>query len=301
MLLQREIQHFSDENGTTRFCASWPMSARPPNAMPERAHHCSTIAISSPPNSGSLGSTSLTRPSRKRRDLSDSRTGRDMEHRAVDPVELLADILDQQIDAGEVGLERGPEQVRQHGQVERHGRPVERGFERRRIASHQPVQRAVDRRLAAVTQGVLRHRPPCCLQPGLVEARRAGIRHRYNQCRAWSAPPPANRPARLRQCGWSHSRRARTRPRRSPDRPSLPQGREPRFVGTGEMAFDKKHCGWMTSSQSPRSVDDRLNRLGGLALQGAARSDDGDAHWRRLWKEREAVRNGPTSMPAAYG
>src|SRR6185437_2700457 len=52
MLYQREIQRFSLANGTTRLPASWPMSARPPNRMPERAHHCSTIAASSHPKSG---------------------------------------------------------------------------------------------------------------------------------------------------------------------------------------------------------------------------------------------------------
>src|SRR5690348_1897215 len=35
--------------------------------------------------------------------------GGHMEHRPVDPVELLAQILDQQVDAGEVRLERSPE------------------------------------------------------------------------------------------------------------------------------------------------------------------------------------------------
>src|SRR6476646_2851348 len=67
MPLQREFQRFAIGNGTPRLRPSWPMSARPPKAMPERTHHCSTIAASSPPNSGSLGSTSVIRPSRSRR------------------------------------------------------------------------------------------------------------------------------------------------------------------------------------------------------------------------------------------
>ena len=52
------------------------------------------------------------------------RAAGDMEHRPVDPVMLLADLLDQQFAAGEVGLDRGAEQARQHGQVERHRRPA---------------------------------------------------------------------------------------------------------------------------------------------------------------------------------
>src|SRR5436305_4939102 len=44
-------------------------------------------------------------------DLSDRWAGGNVEHRAVDAIEMLAHVLDEQIDAGEVGLERGPEQV----------------------------------------------------------------------------------------------------------------------------------------------------------------------------------------------
>src|SRR6476620_1060871 len=43
-----------------------------------------------------------------------------MEHRTVDPVEMLADILDQQVHAREVRLKRCSEQVRKHSEVEGH-------------------------------------------------------------------------------------------------------------------------------------------------------------------------------------
>ena len=91
MLLQRENQRFSLVNGTTLFAASWPMSARPPKGMPERPHQSSTIDTSSRPKSGSFGRISPTRPSRSRRSPPDVlATGGHMEHRAVDPIEMLA-------------------------------------------------------------------------------------------------------------------------------------------------------------------------------------------------------------------
>src|SRR5690349_23415451 len=41
----------------------------------------------------------------------DARARRHMKHRTVDPVEMLADVLDQKVDAAEVGLERGSQKV----------------------------------------------------------------------------------------------------------------------------------------------------------------------------------------------
>src|SRR5215471_2051031 len=55
-------------------------------------------------------------------DIPDILAGRYMKHRSVDPVQLLADIFDEQVDPAEIGLERGPKKVRQNGQVERERR-----------------------------------------------------------------------------------------------------------------------------------------------------------------------------------
>ena len=219
MLLQRENQRLSVRNGTTRFAASWPMSARPPNGMPERAHHCSTIAASSVPKSGSLGSTSADPPEAQAPDFLNGCAGRHMEHRPVDPIEMLADVLDQQVDAGEVRLERGAQQVGQHRQVERHRRTLERGLQRGRIAPDEPIESAPNRGFTAVTQHILRHRPPRDLETRLVEAgvQESGIA--VAEIELARAPRPAGRRALPRRCDWSRSRRARTTPRRSADRP----------------------------------------------------------------------------------
>src|SRR6476469_9819317 len=45
------------------------------------------------------------------RGLADRGRGSQVKHRAVDCVEMLADFLDQQVDPGEVGLERGAEKI----------------------------------------------------------------------------------------------------------------------------------------------------------------------------------------------
>src|SRR5688500_5094508 len=45
---------------------------------------------------------------------------RDMEHRPVDPVFMLGDILDQQLNIREVGLDRSPEEIGQHRKIEGH-------------------------------------------------------------------------------------------------------------------------------------------------------------------------------------
>src|SRR5512144_2242652 len=52
-------------------------------------------------------------------------TSGDVKHRPVDPVEVLADLLDDQVDSGEGRFERRPEQVGQDRQVEGHGRSLD--------------------------------------------------------------------------------------------------------------------------------------------------------------------------------
>src|SRR6185437_10776592 len=81
-----------------------------------------------------------------------------MEHQAVDPVVMLAHFLDQQLHSREIRFENGPEESRQHGQVEGHCRLAEIRLDCGRIPPHQPVERAVHRRLATLAQNVLRHR-----------------------------------------------------------------------------------------------------------------------------------------------
>src|SRR5215213_1217846 len=86
-----------------------------------------------------IGDPAETKPA----DLLDGRAGGDMEHGTVDAVEMLADLFDDQVYAGEVGLERRSQQVGEDGQVERHRRPVQRRLERRRIAPNQPVEGSI--------------------------------------------------------------------------------------------------------------------------------------------------------------
>ena len=107
--------------------ASWPISARPPKGMPERRAPILDDRRFVAAELGIVGQDVADPPKPQPADPPDGRRGRHMKHRAVDPVEMLADILDQQVDAGEVGLERRSEQVRQHRQVERHRRPLEPG------------------------------------------------------------------------------------------------------------------------------------------------------------------------------
>ena len=102
---------------------------------------------------------------------------------------------------------------------------------------------------------VLRHRPPGDVEPGLVQARRAGSPHRYSPCRACRAPRRAGRRAPLRRCGSSHSRRARTTLRRPTDRPSpraAPRAAPRRARRNGRRT--ESIADGSTSSQSPRSA-----------------------------------------------
>src|SRR6185312_11277597 len=101
-----------------------------------------------------------------------------MEHGPVDPVQLFADFLDQQIDAGEIRLERRSEEARKDREVEGHRGPFERRLERSEFAADEPVQRPLNRRraifqamIAAAPNDVLRHRTPRDIQSGLVETR----------------------------------------------------------------------------------------------------------------------------------
>ncbi len=210
-------------NGTTRFWASWPISARPPNAMPERPHQSPTMAVSSAPNSTSLGSRSPTRPSRKRADFSHGRRRGQMEHRSIDRIEMLADLLDQELDPGEVRFERGSQQVRQHGQVERHGRLLERGLQCCGVAADEPIERALNRRrpfrqAVIAAKCILGHRPPGDAQSGLVEAGEQEARIAIAHVELASQRRRADRQAPPRRSGSNHSRRERTT-RRQPKGP----------------------------------------------------------------------------------
>ena len=137
--------------------------------MPERAHHCSTIAASSPPKSGSFGRMSATRP-RRIRGPSGRRAGREVEHRPIDPVEMLADVLDQQIDAGEVRLERVPSRFDRTVRLKAMAGPSSAGSSAAAVTPHEPIERAATAAVAAARTGVLRHRPPGGLETGLMQA-----------------------------------------------------------------------------------------------------------------------------------
>src|SRR3546814_14597176 len=55
------------------------------------------------------------------RDPPDVRVAADVEHRAIDPVMMLANFLDHQDMVGKIGLQRRAEQLAEDGQVERGG------------------------------------------------------------------------------------------------------------------------------------------------------------------------------------
>src|SRR5689334_16038141 len=57
-------------------------------------------------------------PEAKAPHLLDGGARRHMEHRTVDPVEMLADVLDEQVNPAKVRFERRPKKVRQDGEVE---------------------------------------------------------------------------------------------------------------------------------------------------------------------------------------
>ena len=132
----------------------------------------------------------------------------------------------------------------------------------------------VDRRLAAVAQHVLRHRPVRHLQPGLVERgeQEAGVAiaeiglaaRRIGQV---GEPPP-------RRSGSIHSRRARTTPRRPIGSAITSRSAASRAAsGPAKWPSLRKHCGWIASSQSPRARRSPSTRAAASRFKRAARRD----------------------------
>ena len=101
----------------------------------------------------------------------DVRIARDVEHHPVDAIFVRRNIFDEEVGAGEVGLERGAEQVRQYGEVERHRPPArnESRLQCPRLALDDPVERAMDGRVPAIAKHVLHHWPMSHAEPSLVE------------------------------------------------------------------------------------------------------------------------------------
>src|ERR1700751_3361176 len=92
-----------------------------------------------------------------------------MEHGPVDPIMMLADVFDKQLDAVEVGLEDGAKHACEHGEIEGHRRPFKLPFDCGWIAPNEPIKCSASCGFATVAQDILRHRTPDDIEARLVE------------------------------------------------------------------------------------------------------------------------------------
>ena len=87
---------------------------------------------------------------------------------------------------------------------------------------------------------------------------------------------------------------------------NAPYGFKARFVGSSEMAVGQEALGVDEQLAVAPGLGNCLNALGGLALESAARGDDGNPHWRCLRADgssrqspaRRAAAGLPTHQPS---
>ena len=208
--------------------------------------------------------------------LADVPVGSDVEHQPVDAIMMLANLLDQQLGAGEVRLQRRAEQMRKHGQVERKGRLGEPRLERRGIAPHQPVERAAHRRLAAVAKHVGRHWTMRDFDAGAVQSsqQEATVAVAHDKL-----VPRRRRQSRDGGLGNAVRPIAATRQPDGVDAGigrDFAEGREPVLVGAGEMAVAEEALRVDDQLAIAAARNHRLHPLGGGGVQPAARRDNRD-------------------------